>query len=286
MKVAKTKKVLSVEQRDELLNKLSERFEKNMIRHKGLVWALVQAKLEANPAKLWSLNEMERTGGEPDVVGYDKKTGEFVFFDCSTESPKGRTSVCYDREGLESRKEHKPANNAIDMAAAMRIELLTEEQYRELQTLGEFDLKTSSWLQTPADIRKLGGAIFGDRSARTEFRSNHLVPITFAVEVPSRICVLLAFVNRAGNGIGLYFGTVLAFDPCGYHSDGLRKPVHWTHTSPPTDCLAPRWWPDFQSHRLGQSPALHGISSNQSAHRDLPLHFPALDIQITCGCRG
>lgn len=163
MKVAKTKKVLSVEQRDELLNKLSERFEKNMIRHKGLVWALVQAKLEANPAKLWSLNEMERTGGEPDVVGYDKKTGEFVFFDCSTESPKGRTSVCYDREGLESRKEHKPANNAIDMAAAMRIELLTEEQYRELQTLGEFDLKTSSWLQTPADIRKLGGAIFGDR---------------------------------------------------------------------------------------------------------------------------
>ena len=163
MKAAKSTKALSAEQRDELLGQLKTRFEANMIRHKGLVWSKVQARLEANPAKLWSLNEMERTGGEPDVVGHDKKTGEFIFFDCSAETPKGRTSVCYDREGLESRKEHKPANNAIDMAAAMGIELLTEEQYRELQTLGEFDLKTSSWLQTPADVRKLGGAIFGDR---------------------------------------------------------------------------------------------------------------------------
>lgn len=163
MKAAKSKKALSDEEQDELLSKLSERFEKNMIRHKGLQWVRVVAKLEANPAKLWSLNEMERTGGEPDVVGYDKKAGEFIFFDFSAESPKGRTSVCYDREGLESRKEHKPANNAIDMAVAMGIELLTEEQYRELQTLGEFDLKTSSWLQTPEDVRKLGGAIFGDR---------------------------------------------------------------------------------------------------------------------------
>lgn len=163
MKAAKSTKALSVDQRDELLSQLKSRFEANMIRHKGLVWAKVQAKLEANPAKLWSLNEMERTGGEPDVVGYDKKAGEFIFFDFSAESPKGRTSVCYDREGLESRKEHKPANNAIDMAVAMGIELLTEEQYRELQTLGEFDLKTSSWLQTPEDVRKLGGAIFGDR---------------------------------------------------------------------------------------------------------------------------
>lgn len=163
MKAAKSTKVLSVDQCDEILGQLKTHFEANMIRHKGLVWAKVQAKLEANPAKLWSLNEMERTGGEPDVVGYDKKTGEFIFFDCSAETPKGRTSVCYDREGLESRKEHKPANNAIDMAAAMGIELLTEEQYRELQTIGEFDLKTSSWLQTPEVVRKLGGAIFGDR---------------------------------------------------------------------------------------------------------------------------
>ncbi len=157
------KKELSPKQREELLRALKARFEKNMNRHKGLEWAKVQAKVEANAEKLWSLNEMERTGGEPDVVGHDKKTGESVFFDCSAESPKGRTSVCYDREGLESRKEHKPANNAIDMAAAMGVELLTEEQYRELQKLGEFDTKSSSWVKTPADIRKLGGALFCDR---------------------------------------------------------------------------------------------------------------------------
>ena len=163
MNTAKSKKVLPSEQYDELIRALKCRFEENMLRHKGLHWSKIEARLEADPAKLWSLNEMERTGGEPDVVGHDKKTGEFVFFDCSPETPKGRTSVCYDREGLESRKEHKPANNAIDMAAAMGIELLTEEQYRELQTLGEFDTKTSSWLRTPEDVRMLGGAIFGDR---------------------------------------------------------------------------------------------------------------------------
>ncbi len=160
MKDAKTKKELSLEQREELLRALKTRFEKNMNRHKGLAWAKVKAKLEANPEKLWSLNEMERTGGEPDVVGRDKKTGEYIFFDCSAESPKGRASVCYDREGLESRKEHKPKNTAMDMAAAMGIELLTEEQYRELQQLGDFDTKTSSWVKTPADIRKLGGALY------------------------------------------------------------------------------------------------------------------------------
>jgi len=157
------KKGLSPEQREELLTALKVRFEKNMNRHKGLEWANVQAKLETNPKKLWSLNEMERTGGEPDVVGYDNKTGEYIFYDCSAESPKGRRSVCYDREALESRKKHKPENNAIDMADAMGIELLTEEQYRELQQLGNFDTKTSSWVKTPADIRKLGGALFVDR---------------------------------------------------------------------------------------------------------------------------
>jgi hypothetical protein len=162
MQGVKTKKELSPEQLEELLRALKARFEKNMNRHKGLEWAKVQAKREANPEKLWSLNEMERTGGEPDVVGHDKKMGEYVFYDCSAESPKGRTSVCYDREGLESGKELKPANNAIDMAAAMGIELLTEEQYRELQKLGEFDTKTSSWAKTPADIRKLGGSLFCD----------------------------------------------------------------------------------------------------------------------------
>ena len=163
MKDVETKKGLSPEQREELLRALKARFEKNMNRHKGLEWAKAKAKLEANAEKLWSLNEMEKTGGEPDVVGQDKKTGEYIFFDCSAESPKGRTSVCYDREGLDSRKEHKPENNAIDMAAAMGIELLTEEQYRELQKLGNFDTKSSSWVKTPADIRKLGGALFGDR---------------------------------------------------------------------------------------------------------------------------
>ena len=157
------KKKLSPEQRKELLRALKARFEKNMNRHKGLEWARVQAKLEANTEKLWSLNEMERSGGEPDVVGFDKKTGEYIFFDCSAESPKGRRSFCYDGEALQSRKEHKPENNAIDMAAAMGIELLTEEQYRELQQLGNFDAKTSSWVKTPSDIRKLGGAIFCDR---------------------------------------------------------------------------------------------------------------------------
>ncbi len=152
-----------------LLRVLEARFEKNINRHQGLEWAKVQAKLEANTEKLWSLNEMERTGGEPDVVGHDKKTGDYIFYDCSVESPKGRRSVCYDREALESRKEHKPENNAIDMAAAMGIEILTEEQYRELQKLGNFDTKTSSWVKTPADIRKLGGAIFCDRRYETVF---------------------------------------------------------------------------------------------------------------------
>lgn len=156
------KKALSTEQRDELLRALKARFEKNMNRHKGLEWANVQTKLEAHTEKLWSLNEMERTGGEPDIVGHDKKTGEYIFFDCSAETPKDRRSVCYDREGMESRKEHKPENNAIDMAATMGIELLTEEQYRELQKLGNFDTKTSSWVKTPSDIRKLGGALFAD----------------------------------------------------------------------------------------------------------------------------
>src|SRR6187455_2886044 len=158
-----SKKELSAEQREELLGTLKARFEKNMNRHKVLEWAKVKAKLEANAEKLWSLNEMERTGGEPDVVGQDKKTGEYIFFDCSAETPKGRTSVCYDREGLESRKEHRPKNTAVDMAAAMGIELLTEEQYLELQKFGDFDTKTSSWVKTPSDIRKLGGALYCDR---------------------------------------------------------------------------------------------------------------------------
>src|SRR5216117_1835538 len=157
------KRELAPKQREELLRVLKARFEKNMNRHKGLECAKVQARLEAHTEKLWSLNEMERTGGEPDVVGHDKKTGEYIFFDCSAESPKGRTSVCYDREGLESRTEHKPKNNASDMAMAMCIELLTEEEYQQLQKLGNFDTKTSSWVKTPADIRKLGGALYCDR---------------------------------------------------------------------------------------------------------------------------
>ena len=163
------KKDLSPKQHEELLTALKARFEKNRNRHKGIEWAQVQAKLEAHPEKLWSLHEMERTGGEPDVIGQDKQTGEYVFYDCSAESPKARRSVCYDREALESRKEHKPENNAIDMAAAMGIELLTEEQYRELQTLGNFDTKTSSWVKTPPAIRKLGGALFCDRRYDTVF---------------------------------------------------------------------------------------------------------------------
>ena len=157
------KKNLPSEQRVELLGELKTRFEKNMNRHKDLEWAKVQARLEANAAKLWSLSEMERTGGEPDVVGLDKKTGDYIFYDCSAESPKERRSLCYDREAWESRKEHKPKNDAVSMAAAMGVDLLTEEQYRELQELGEFDLKTSSWVKTPVDTRKLGGAIFCDR---------------------------------------------------------------------------------------------------------------------------
>src|SRR5437868_5643022 len=160
--ISSNKKDLSPEQREELPRALKARFEKNMNRHKGLEWAKVQAKLEANAEKLWSLNEMERTGGEPDVVGFDKKTGEYVFYDCSAESPKGRRSLCYDRRALDVRKEHRPENSAMDMAAEMGIELLTEEQYRELQKLGNFDTKTSSWLKSPSNIRKLGGAIFGD----------------------------------------------------------------------------------------------------------------------------
>jgi len=179
--VNSNKKKLAPEQREELLRALKARFEKNMNRHKGLEWAKVQAKLEANTEKLWSLNEMERTGGEPDVVGHDKKTGEYIFYDCSAESPKGRRSVCYDREGQESRKEHKPENNAIDMAAAMGIELLTEEQYRELQNLGDFDTKTSSWVKTPSDIRKLGGALFGDRRYDTVFVYHNSAPTYYAV---------------------------------------------------------------------------------------------------------
>ncbi|MEK5444912.1 DUF4256 domain-containing protein [Fredinandcohnia sp. FSL W7-1320] len=163
------KKELSLEQVEELLNTLQERFEKNLNRHSDLEWAKVQAKLEANTEKLWSLNEMEATGGEPDVIDYDKDTDEYIFYDCSAESPKGRRSVCYDREALEARKKHKPENSAIDMATEMGIELLTEEQYRELQELGNFDLKTSSWVQTPAAIRKLGGAIFCDRRYDTVF---------------------------------------------------------------------------------------------------------------------
>ena len=158
-----TKKKLSPEQREELLRTLKARFEKNMNRHKGLEWAPVLARLEANTEKLWSVLEMERTGGEPDVVGHDKKTGEYIFYDCSAESPAGRRSLCYDRAALEARKANKPENSALDMAAAMGIELLTEEEYRALQKLGEFDTKTSSWVQTPAEIRELGGALFCDR---------------------------------------------------------------------------------------------------------------------------
>jgi hypothetical protein len=160
---------MKAKEREELIAALKARFEKNMNRHRNVEWVQVQSRLEANTEKVRSLNEMERTGGEPDVVGYDKKSGKYLFYDCSAESPKGRRSVCYDREALEARKEHKPANNAIDMAAAMGIELLTEEQYRELQKLGEFDTKTSSWVKTPPDIRKLGGAIFCDRRYNTVF---------------------------------------------------------------------------------------------------------------------
>lgn len=158
-----SKKKLSPQQTAELIKTLKARFEQNMNRHKGLEWYKVQARLEANPDKLWSLNEMEITGGEPDVVGHDKKTGEFIFYDCAAESPKGRRSYCYDREALDGRKEHKPEDCVMDVATAMGVELLTEEQYRDLQKLGNFDTKSSSWIKTPADIRKLGGAVFCDR---------------------------------------------------------------------------------------------------------------------------
>jgi hypothetical protein len=163
MKNIETEQELSPDQCEALLRTLKARFEKNMNRHKSLEWAKVQTRLEANARTLWSLNEMERTGGEPDVVGHDSKTGEYIFFDCSAESPKGRASLCYDREALDSRKEHKPKNSAKDMAAAMGVALLTEEQYQELQTLGNFDTKSSSWVETPPEMRKLGGALFGDR---------------------------------------------------------------------------------------------------------------------------
>jgi hypothetical protein len=163
------KKDLSPKQREQLLRALQSRFEKNMNRHQGLEWAKLQAKLETNTERLWSLNEMERTGGEPDVVGHDKKTGEYIFYDCAAESPKGRRSLCYDREALDSRKENKPKDNAMDMAAAMGVELLTEEEYRELQKRGNFDTKTSSWVKTPSAIRKLGGALFCDRRFDTVF---------------------------------------------------------------------------------------------------------------------
>jgi hypothetical protein len=169
IKMDTNKKKLSAEQREELLRTLKARFEKNMNRHKGIEWSNVKTKLEANPGKLWSLDDMETTGGEPDVVAYDKKTGEYIFYDCSAESPKDRRSLCYDREALDSRKEHKPKNSAIDMAADMGIEILTEEQYRDLQKIGNFDTKTSSWVKTPSEIRKLGGAVFCDRRYNTVF---------------------------------------------------------------------------------------------------------------------
>ena len=179
----KLKKELSPEQREELLRALKVRFEENKNRHIGLEWAKIQAKLEANTEKLWSLNEMERTGGEPDVVGHDKKTGEYIFYDCSAESPEGRRNVCYDREGQEEREKHgvHPEGNAIDMAAAMGIELLTEEQYRELQKLGDFDTKTQSWVKTPSDIRKLGGALFADRRYDNVFVYHNSAPSYYGV---------------------------------------------------------------------------------------------------------
>jgi hypothetical protein len=173
-------KDMKAKQREELLGTLKARFEKNMNRHKGLEWEKIQAKLEANTEKLWSLNEMERTGGEPDVVGHDKKTGEYIFYDCSAESPKGRRSVCYDREGRESRKENKPEDNAIDMATAMGVELLTEAQYRELQKLGNFDTKTSSWVKTPSDIRNLGGALCAERRYGHVFVGHNSAPSYYA----------------------------------------------------------------------------------------------------------
>lgn len=191
--VNNNRKHLSPEQREQLLRALKARFEKNMNRHEGLGWAQVQTKLETSAEKLWSLYEMERTGGEPDVVGHDERTGEYIFYDCSAESPKGRRSLCYDREALESRKQHKPENNALDMAAAMRIELLTEEQYRELQRLGEFDTKTSSWIRTPSRIRKLGGALFCDLRYDTVFVYHNGAESYYAAR---------GFVARSGSKLG------------------------------------------------------------------------------------
>jgi Protein of unknown function (DUF4256) len=181
MIMRKLKKELSPEQREELVGALKARFEKNINRHKGLEWAKVQTKLEASIEKLWSLNEMERTGGEPDVVGHDKKTDKYIFYDCSAESPKGRRNVCYDREGQEARKAFKPEDNAVDMAAAIGIELLTEEQYRELQKLGNFDTKTSTWVKTPSDIRKLGGALFADRRYGNVFVYQNSAPSYYGI---------------------------------------------------------------------------------------------------------
>ena len=180
-KIISNKKQLSLEQREELFSALKARFEKNMHRHKGLEWAQVQAKLEANTEKLWSLSEMERTGGEPDVIDHDQKIDEYIFYDCSAESPKGRRNVCYDRGGQEARKAFKPKDNAIDMADAMGIELLTEEQYRRLQRLGNFDTKTSSWVKTPSDIRKLGGALFADRRYGNVFVYHNSAPSYYSV---------------------------------------------------------------------------------------------------------
>ena len=182
MSKTNTKKVLSPEQREELLRALKIRFEKNMNRHKGLEWVRARARLEANPEKLWSLNEMERTGGEPDVVGYDKKTDEYIFYDCSAQSPKGRRSICYDGEAQEEREKKgvHPAGNAVDLAAAMGIELLNEDQYRELQKLGEFDTKTESWIQAPTDIRDLGGALFCDRRYGHVFVFHNSAPSFYA----------------------------------------------------------------------------------------------------------
>ena len=181
--VNSNKKDLSPGQREELFRALKARFEQNMNRHKGLVWAQIQAKLEDSAENLWSLNEMEKTGGEPDVVGHDKKTGEYIFYDCSAESPKGRRNVCYDREALESRKESKPKDTAMDMAAAMGIEILTEQEYRELQKLGDFDTKTSSWVKTSSDIRELGGALFCDRRYDTVFVSHNGAESYYAARV-------------------------------------------------------------------------------------------------------
>lgn len=175
------KKELSLEQHEEQIKLLKARFEKNMDRHKGIEWSAVEEKIKKNPQKLWSLHEMERTGGEPDVVGYDQTTNEFIFYDCSPESPKGRINLCYDREALDSRKENKPLNSALDLAAEMGIEILSEEEYRELQKLGKFDLKTSSWVKTPPDIRKLGGALFADRRYNTVFIYHNSAPSYYGV---------------------------------------------------------------------------------------------------------